>query len=102
MIRLNYYYQNQNGGEVQQGTVSLAKPELQQDPGLEDCWGCLVEITGLEDFKKRIFGEDALQAFELALLLAVKLLTTRENYDVWRWEKGDNLAVSIQFSAPHE
>lgn len=70
IIRLGYPYL------VQEGTVSFPVGE-------EGCWGCHVEIEGLDENYSEVYGADSLQAVNLASNVEPFLRRLQKKYDLF-------------------
>jgi hypothetical protein len=67
---------------------------FEQPVAVEDHYGCRFEISCLEHLQSysfTIYGQDSLQALQLALFNAGALLPTLEGTSDWRWYGESNL-----------
>ena len=56
--------------------------------GEEGCWGCHVEIEGLNEKYSEIYGTDSLQAVNIASNVEHFLKRLQEKYDLY-WSSGE-------------
>lgn len=90
MLDITYYYQHKKQGKTNKGTIHFSEPTHENSS-----WKCNVKVNGLETFNNYLYGEDQFHSFELALTFSIKLLTSNDEYDVWRWKKGDKITSLI-------